>query len=146
MLTSQKLSSCINTLNVPRLMVKQSDKNPENQSEKLRTNKPSQAVNDRVLLTQDYPITTAVNTSVTTSATILIVDDTPNNLQVLFSYLETAGFRVLLAEDGESAIQIAQSQAPDLILLDVLMPEVDGFETCSRLKAQLETREIPVSF
>ena len=145
MLTSQKLSSCTNALNVPRLMVKQSDKNPDNQSEDQITNKPSQTVNDRVLLTQDYP-TTAVNTSVTTSATILIVDDTPNNLQVLFSYLETAGFRVLLAEDGESAIQIAQSQAPDLILLDVLMPEVDGFETCSRLKAQLETREIPVIF
>ena len=80
------------------------------------------------------------------SVTILIVDDTPNNLQVLFSCLETAGFRVLLAEDGASALQIAQSQTPDLILLDVLMPNLDGFETCIRLKSQRATREIPVIF
>ena len=81
-----------------------------------------------------------------TSATILIVDDTPNNLQLLFSYLETAGFKVLLAEDGETALDIAQAQAPDLILLDVLMPNIDGFTTCSRLKSQPATQEIPVIF
>ena len=80
------------------------------------------------------------------SATILIVDDTPNNLQVLFSYLETAGFQVLLAEDGNSAIQIAQTQKPDLILLDVLMPEIDGFATCRQLKSQASTKEIPIIF
>ncbi|MEO1669270.1 MAG: response regulator [Cyanobacteria bacterium J06631_2] len=79
-------------------------------------------------------------------ATILIVDDTPNNLQVLFSYLETAGFKVLLAEDSVSALQIAQSQNPDLILLDVLMPDVDGFATCSQLKSQSVTKDIPVIF
>ena len=84
--------------------------------------------------------------SLQNSATILIVDDTPNNLQVLFSCLETAGFRVLLAEDGASALQIAQSQTPDLILLDVLMPDLDGFETCIRLKSQRQTKEIPVIF
>ena len=82
----------------------------------------------------------------TRSATILIVDDTPNNLQVLFSYLETAGFKVLLAEDSQSAIQIARSQHPDLILLDVLMPNVDGFATCSQLKSQASTKDIPVIF
>ncbi|MEL7008827.1 MAG: response regulator [Cyanobacteria bacterium J06648_1] len=82
----------------------------------------------------------------TAEATILIVDDTPNNLQVLFSYLETAGFRVLLAEDSASALQIAQSQDPDLILLDVLMPGVDGFATCSQLKSQAATKDIPVIF
>ena len=80
------------------------------------------------------------------SATILIVDDTPNNLQLLFSYLETAGFKVLLAEDGETAIQIARTQLPDLILLDVLMPGIDGFATCSLLKSQPSTKEIPVIF
>ena len=80
------------------------------------------------------------------SSTILIVDDTPNNLQVLFSYLETAGFRVLLAEDSASALQIAQSQKPDLILLDVLMPEVNGFATCSQLKSQTTTKDIPIIF
>ena len=79
-------------------------------------------------------------------ATILIVDDTPNNLQLLFSYLETAGFKVLLAEDGETAIQIARTQLPDLILLDVLMPGIDGFATCSRLKSQPSTKEIPIIF
>ena len=79
-------------------------------------------------------------------ATILIVDDTPNNLQLLFSYLETAGFKVLLAEDGETAIQIARTQLPDLILLDVLMPGIDGFATCSRLKSQPSTKDIPIIF
>ena len=82
----------------------------------------------------------------TTSDTILIVDDTPNNLQILFSYLEGAGFKVLLAEDSASALQIARSQHPDLILLDVLMPEVDGFATCSLLKSETATRDIPVIF
>ncbi len=80
------------------------------------------------------------------SATILIVDDTPNNLQLLFSYLETTGFKVLLAEDGETAIQIARTQLPDLILLDVLMPGIDGFATCSLLKSQPSTKEIPIIF
>ena len=82
----------------------------------------------------------------TTAATILIVDDTPNNLQLLFSYLETAGFKVLLAEDGETAIQIAQRQLPDLILLDVLMPGIDGFDTCNQLKSKPSTKEIPIIF
>ena len=82
----------------------------------------------------------------TKSAVILIVDDTPDNLLVLFSYLEEQGFKVLLAEDGESALQIAKNQVPDLILLDVLMPNIDGFETCRRLKAKPVTRDIPVIF
>ncbi len=79
-------------------------------------------------------------------ATILIVDDTPNNLHILFSYLETEGFKVLLTEDGESALQIALEQIPDLILLDILMPEMDGFETCIRLKSQSSTEDIPIIF
>jgi len=91
-------------------------------------------------------LSTPINGLATASATILIVDDTPNNLQVLFSYLETAGFKVLLAEDSESALQIARSQNPDLILLDVLMPDVDGFTTCSQLKSQAATKDIPVIF
>ena len=82
----------------------------------------------------------------TTPATILIVDDNPDNLQVLFSYLEMVGFKVLLAEDSQSAIQIAQSQNPDLILLDILMPGVNGFATCSQLKSQASTKDIPVIF
>lgn len=77
MLTYQKLSSRSNAFNISKLMVKQSDKNPENQSEDPRVDKLSQAFNDRVALTEDDKIVTAVNTSITTSATILIVDDTP---------------------------------------------------------------------
>ena len=95
---------------------------------------------------QDSRATAEVNPQEKNSEVILIVDDTPDNLLVLFSFLEEKGFKVLLAEDGESALQIAQSKAPDLILLDVLMPEVDGFETCRRLKEKASTKEIPVIF
>lgn len=65
---------------------------------------------------------------------ILIVDDTPINLEVLFDFLEYYGFKVLITEDGSSAINIAEHASPDLILLDVLMPGIDGFETCRLLK------------
>lgn len=82
----------------------------------------------------------------TNSKAVLIVDDTPDNLLMLFSYLEDKGYRILLAENGETAVQIAQSKTPDLILLDVLMPDIDGFETCRRLKAQATTKDIPVIF
>jgi two-component system, cell cycle sensor histidine kinase and response regulator CckA len=77
---------------------------------------------------------------------ILIVDDKPANLSVLFEFLADANFQILVAEDSEGAIQTAKYAAPDLILLDVLMPEVDGFETCRRLKLDAQTREIPVIF
>ena len=77
---------------------------------------------------------------------ILVADDTPANLSVLLEVLGQAGFDVLIAEDGESAVQRASYARPDLILLDVLMPELDGFATCERLKAQRETRDIPVVF
>ena len=82
----------------------------------------------------------------TRSKAILIVDDTPDNLLILFSYLEDKGYRILLAEDGETGLQIARSKSPDLILLDVLMPDIDGFETCRRLKAEADTKDIPVIF
>jgi two-component system sensor histidine kinase/response regulator len=78
--------------------------------------------------------------------TILIVDDTPANLGVLVETLGVAGYQLMVAEDGEEALaQTAQTQ-PDLILLDVMMPGIDGFETCRRLKARAETRDIPVLF
>lgn len=78
--------------------------------------------------------------------TILVVDDTPINLEVLFDFLSNAGFRVLFAEDGESALEKARYAAPNLILLDILMPGIDGFETCRRLKQNELTRSIPVIF
>ncbi len=77
---------------------------------------------------------------------ILMVDDTPANLEVLFELLNEAGFRVLVAEDGESALQRAEYACPDLILLDVLMPGMDGFSTCRMLKQQPSTQDIPLIF
>ncbi len=78
--------------------------------------------------------------------TILVVDDTPTNLEVLFDFLNNAGFRVLFAEDGESALDKAHYASPNLILLDILMPGMDGFETCRRLKESEATKSIPVIF
>jgi len=77
---------------------------------------------------------------------ILVVDDTPANLEVLFDFLTNSGFKILVAEDGESAIQKAGYASPDLILLDIIMPGIDGFETCYRLKASESTQDIPVIF
>lgn len=147
MLTYQKLSSQTTDLNLALISSQSEEISPENQ--RLSSNSaaiPKQAFDDFAPQPKSDDVSMALDSSIITSATILIVDDTPNNLQVLFSYLETAGFRVLLAEDGVSAIQIAQTQNPDLILLDVLMPDIDGFATCSRLKSQAATREIPVIF
>lgn len=81
-----------------------------------------------------------------TEGVILIVDDTPSNLEILFDFLAEAGFKVLVAEDGESAIERLRYASPDLILLDILMPEMDGFETCRRLKADAAVSDIPIIF
>ncbi|MFS8980119.1 adenylate/guanylate cyclase domain-containing protein [Cupriavidus necator] len=78
--------------------------------------------------------------------TILIVDDTPANLGVIVESLEDRGFRVVVAEDGEEGLQRAEFVRPDLILLDVMLPGLSGFETCRRLKALDSTRDIPVVF
>lgn len=80
-----------------------------------------------------------------TSATILIVDDTPTNLGILFEQLQNHGFKVLV-DDGASAMRIIRQVQPDLILLDIMMPGLDGFEMCRRLKAHEQTRDIPVIF
>ena len=80
------------------------------------------------------------------SETILIVDDTPANLGVLVETLGTAGYQLMVAEDGEEALAQTATTQPDLILLDVMMPGIDGFETCRRLKAQESTQNIPVLF
>ncbi|HIE02145.1 MAG TPA: response regulator [Thiotrichaceae bacterium] len=78
--------------------------------------------------------------------TLLIVDDNPTNLGVLTDYLEEQGFEILSAEDGYVGLEIAQFAQPDMILLDVMMPGIDGFETCRRLKADEKTQDIPVIF
>jgi len=80
----------------------------------------------------------------TPSDTILVVDDTPANLAILFTGLRNAGYKVLINERGDIALQTAVYALPDLIILDVMMPGIDGFETCRRLKEDPRTRDIPV--
>ena len=77
---------------------------------------------------------------------ILVVDDNPANLRLLENLLNKAGYRVRLAPSGHSALKSAQASSPNLFLLDILMPEIDGFELCRQLKADPRTSEIPVIF
>lgn len=84
--------------------------------------------------------------AISNSQTILIVDDNPTNLEVLFETLTSVGFEVAVAGDGESALEQVVYQKPALILLDIMMPGIDGFETCRRLKSSPDTQEIPVIF
>jgi signal transduction histidine kinase len=78
--------------------------------------------------------------------TLLIVDDKPTNLKMLFTYLRSLNFKVLVAQNGAEALIIVARIQPDIILLDVMMPEMDGYEACHRLKADEKTRDIPVIF
>ncbi|MDJ0800117.1 MAG: response regulator [Calothrix sp. MO_167.B12] len=87
-----------------------------------------------------------MNTSEFSQAVILVVDDNPTNLKVLCGAIADAGWEILVATDGESAIEQAEYAHPDLILLDIMMPGIDGFETCQRLKANPDTHDIPILF
>ncbi|MEM9089777.1 MAG: response regulator [Cyanobacteria bacterium P01_F01_bin.53] len=78
--------------------------------------------------------------------TILVVDDNLNNLQVMCDFLGEHGYQIAIAQNGEQTLETANLSRPDVILLDVMMPGIDGFETCQRLKANPETRDIPVLF
>ncbi|OQW93852.1 MAG: hybrid sensor histidine kinase/response regulator, partial [Beggiatoa sp. IS2] len=80
------------------------------------------------------------------SSKILIVDDMPENVSVLFEFLTKQNFNVFVAENGKRALQVVKMAQVQLILLDILMPEMDGFETCKRLKMETETKDIPVIF
>jgi sigma-B regulation protein RsbU (phosphoserine phosphatase) len=77
---------------------------------------------------------------------ILIVDDTPANLRLLSQMLAEQGYRVRPVPDGPLALAAAQAEAPDLILLDIRMPAMDGYEVCKRLKVDVQTRDIPIIF
>jgi sigma-B regulation protein RsbU (phosphoserine phosphatase) len=78
--------------------------------------------------------------------TVLVVDDTPANIQVLMETLKHE-YRIVAAVNGERALQLAASDPPpDIILLDIMMPEMDGYEVCARLKADAKTRDIPIIF
>jgi class 3 adenylate cyclase len=77
---------------------------------------------------------------------ILVVDDTPANIQALAAILRERGYRISVATNGKQALEVLAQIRPDLILLDVMMPEMDGFETCRRIRENEEWREIPVIF
>lgn len=80
------------------------------------------------------------------NASILIVDDTPKNIQLLGTVLKETGYRVIVATNGQSALNILEKTKPDLILLDVMMPELSGFETIQKIKENEEIKNIPVIF
>lgn len=77
---------------------------------------------------------------------ILVIDDTPDNLRFLAKLLKEKGYRVRLARDGQTGLMSATASVPDLILLDIMMPDLDGYEVCRRLKSQPQTQAIPVIF
>ena len=81
-----------------------------------------------------------------TGANILIVDDQPANRDLLIKALEPEGCRIISAPSGEVALKIAPRTVPELILLDILMPGLDGFEICQQLKAEPSTQDIPIIF
>lgn len=80
------------------------------------------------------------------AAQVLIVDDVLDNLAVLHDALDETGYTVLVASNGKAAIKIAVERQPDVILLDAIMPEMDGFAVCVALKANMDTRHIPIIF
>ncbi|MDO9051254.1 MAG: response regulator [Methylotenera sp.] len=80
------------------------------------------------------------------STIVLIVDDMLDNLAVLHDALDESGFTVLVANHGEAALTVAAAAQPDVILLDAIMPGMDGFEVCRKLKADINTRHIPIIF
>src|SRR5262249_44652102 len=92
------------------------------------------------------PVTQQPATDGPGAPTILVVDDTPMNLSVLVRILEGSGYRILVARNGPSALEIARQTRPDLMLLDVIMPEMGGFEVCRRLKQDPVTSETIVIF
>ncbi len=87
-----------------------------------------------------------MTTHPTQGATLLIVDDTPKNIQVLGKILSSKGYNIHVAQNGLQALERLEKIVPDLILLDVMMPELDGFKTCERLKHIPVLQEIPIIF
>jgi DNA-binding response OmpR family regulator len=77
---------------------------------------------------------------------VLVVDDNPQNLQVLGPMLENKGYDVAFATSGEQALEFIDSEIPDLVLLDIMMPDMDGYQVCKRLKKEKTTASIPVIF
>src|SRR5262245_9875385 len=82
----------------------------------------------------------------TPAASVLVVDDTIENLRLLANMLEEHGYEVRPVTSGRQAVQAAERDPPDLILLDITMPEMDGFEVCRRLRAREGSKDVPVIF
>src|SRR5690606_39073967 len=78
--------------------------------------------------------------------TVLLVDDNPQNLKVLYETLKDKGYRLIIANEGEKALDLAHRHHPEVILLDIMMPEMDGYEVCERLKADPDTADCAVVF
>ena len=88
-----------------------------------------------------------MNTSINNNPiTLLLVDDNPTNLQVLYQTLDCHEYKLLLAKSGEDALNIASKIHPDLILLDIMMPKMDGYEVCQKIKSVAETADIAIIF
>src|SRR5437879_13403018 len=78
------------------------------------------------------------------TARVLVVDDVELNVKLLEAKLSSEYFEVIVADNGPTALELAESELPDIILLDIMMPRMDGFEVCRRLKANPRTADIPV--
>ena len=86
------------------------------------------------------------NDTNTNNGNILVVDDTPANLRLLAGILNGKGYKVRPVPNGELALSAARGMPPDLILLDIMMPEMNGYEVCQKIKEDERTRDIPVIF
>lgn len=75
---------------------------------------------------------------------VLVVDDNPQNLELILAYLEDVDCQSIAAEGGQQALEIIKNTPPDLVLLDVMMPKISGFEVCKRIKSNPESADIPV--
>ena len=80
------------------------------------------------------------------SERILIVDDTPANIQMLMAILKKEGYQLSAATNGRQALEVIEKVAPDLVLMDVMMPDMDGYEACERIKASTRWRDLPIIF
>ena len=86
------------------------------------------------------------NVSSSDKETILVIDDSPKNVEILYTLLGGAGYNVMAESDGIKGIEGIKINKPNLVLLDVMMPGIDGFEICRRLQAEASTKDIPVIF
>lgn len=107
---------------------------------------PTEATGTKTELVSNGGVALVPQAEVETAPYLLIVDDVPVNLQALESILQTRGFRVVKATNGEQALEIVAQEKPDLILLDVMMPKMNGYEVCQHLKENPATSKIPVIF